>query len=771
MFRTYWKMILLTASAAPLAAAEFTPLPFPPGAQETRALGISDDGQTVVGSLQVGTLSRAFRWQVADPAITLLPDLAGGAVQNQALAISADGQTVAGQGTTALGAEAFIRAGNNPPQGLSDLPGGFDSSSAASLSGNGLVAVGTGHSLSGREAFRWTAADGLQPLGFLAEGVASEALAVSTDGHTVVGVSETFTTILGEAFRWTAAAGMVGLGDLPGGDNLSRATAVADQGTWVAGMSNSVSGNEAFRWSPGSGMQGLGDLPGGTFTSTAYDLSDDGSVVVGAAAHSDANTTAFLWSAATGMQPLADLLRDEFGLSEPLVGWDLLNVQAISADSRFLVGTGINPAGQLQAWRVEWGDTFVNAGAPSTEDLELGLGDHWTGHGALGGQVQIQAGATMIAAGGELTLGSELRTQAVQIAGRLIATRDRVRLLSASPVPVHGAILLHSQDEGLPGGATLQYDQLTLHGVIQAGQLIGQTLDLQGGTILGQSATNRTSITGRVSGQGFLDHVELLGELSPSGDQAADLLLGNVRYHQTTLELDVQAGPSGQAHDRLLHDGIAEMMGTVQIELRSVTPDQDPATRGEHAAILLISAKELRLTGDAQLAIHFEGLPIPPLDAQTMNSRVHAGQGLFRIAQRTDQQLSLINYRALTGDSNGDGRFSTDDLVHVLQINKYEDEIVANADWTEGDWNLDLEFDSGDFVEAFQAGTYESESAFAAIATVPEPASHALLLLTLPGVACFSRYTRRNSTGSARTSAGGWPFPARSRTANLEQLA
>jgi hypothetical protein len=58
------------------------------------------------------------------------------------------------------------------------------------------------------------------------------------------------------------------------------------------------------------------------------------------------------------------------------------------------------------------------------------------------------------------------------------------------------------------------------------------------------------------------------------------------------------------------------------------------------------------------------------------------------------------------GDANGDGRFDSSDLVHVLQAGQYEDRVPHNSTFNEGDWNGDGEFDSADLVTVFQAGTF-----------------------------------------------------------------
>jgi probable HAF family extracellular repeat protein len=214
----------------------------------------------------------------------------------------------------------------------------------------------------------------MRGLGFLPNGVASEAHDTSDNGAVVVGVSETFDAILGEAFRWTDGSGMIGLGDLPGGDSMSHANAVSSTGTTVVGVSSSEFGTEAFRWTSGNGIEGLGDLAGGTVHSVAYDVSASGNLVVGAGTTEDANTTAFMWTPDFGMRSLADVLISDYGLNSELAGWDLLAARSVSPDGRVIVGTGINPSGQIRGWFAEIDGVMALAG-DINGDGQLDVGD------------------------------------------------------------------------------------------------------------------------------------------------------------------------------------------------------------------------------------------------------------------------------------------------------------------------------------------------------------------------------------------------------------
>lgn len=96
-------------------------------------------------------------------------------------------------------------------------------------------------------------------------------------------------------------------------------------------------------------MIGLGDLLGGAFDSRAVDASADGAIVLGQGETANGNEV-FLWTAKHGQRSLQELLVNKFGLD--LTGWQLENPGSISPDGRYIVGSGTNPEGNVEAWLV-----------------------------------------------------------------------------------------------------------------------------------------------------------------------------------------------------------------------------------------------------------------------------------------------------------------------------------------------------------------------------------------------------------------------------------
>ena len=208
-------------------------------------------------------------------------------------------------------------------------------------SGDGNVVVGYSGSTPGSQAFRWTQATGMIGLGDLAGGTfLSEARGISADGATIVGYSDSGTG--GEAFRWAQATGMVGLGFLP--TNLSysfsAAYAASVDGTVIVGESTALDGQNPFRWTQATGMVDLGGGAG-----LALATSADGSVVAG-----QGGFGAFIWDATHGSRLLQNVLVTDYGLGNSLAGWSLQRVTGISADGSVMVGWGINPSGNYEAW-------------------------------------------------------------------------------------------------------------------------------------------------------------------------------------------------------------------------------------------------------------------------------------------------------------------------------------------------------------------------------------------------------------------------------------
>jgi len=352
-----------------------------------------------VAAALVGVLGFCCSDLRAAPSFTPLGDLSGGSFSSQADAVSADGNVVVGRSTSTLGQEAFRWVRGVGMSGLGDLSGGAFSSSAHDVSADGSVVVGTATGNTNQRAFRWTQATGLVPIDPPAAGD-SVGNAVSADGSVVVGSMNTSDGM--RAFRWTSGTGPVSLGAFTpsSGTASSFGHGVSADGSVVTGASTraNINENEAFRWTQALGMVGLGDLAGGSFNSSGVNVSPDGDTIVGTG-NSGGNTQAMRWTQADGMVPLGfydgtdfpssaraarddgflavgsagsgvfagldfaviydtpyglrdlkTVLTNEYGLGPQLMGWTLRNASDITPDGQTIVGQGINPSGNVEAF-------------------------------------------------------------------------------------------------------------------------------------------------------------------------------------------------------------------------------------------------------------------------------------------------------------------------------------------------------------------------------------------------------------------------------------
>jgi probable HAF family extracellular repeat protein len=320
----------------PAGTASFRGLGTLPGWLQSQAWGVSGDGKVVVGQLsRLGTDTVAFRWTATQGMLEL--GTLGGA-NSEAYAASGDGSAIVGRAKNTSGNYRPFRW--TPAGGMQDLP----SSPPQFVSGDATDVSADGNSVVGLFGFaeRWTLTGGLEELGnFSSRGI-------SSDGQVVVGNNA-------HAVSWTPTGGIQDLGTVDGTESTvpgtqSFADDASGNGSVVVGQSRDRDGFwKAFRWTAATGMRDIGTLGGPM--AAAYNVSDDGSVVVGRALTSgnSASDRAFRWTPQRGMQNLQQLLQNA-GVTS-VSGWILLGATGVSADGTVIVGEGINPAKQREAFR------------------------------------------------------------------------------------------------------------------------------------------------------------------------------------------------------------------------------------------------------------------------------------------------------------------------------------------------------------------------------------------------------------------------------------
>jgi probable HAF family extracellular repeat protein len=342
-----WVLLALIVPGSPALGAaplHFLGLGLPPGTDRCSLNTVSSDGSEMVLECSLGGSNpTSFRWDAAHGLQPL--DLPPDATECYQLSISGDGAIVAGTCDAPLptGSEAVRWDATNGAQILGTLPDKpfceAAGTSTATLSFDGSVVVGDCFTDAGvYEAFRWTATDGMQGLGILADTASSFAIAVSADGSVAVGESDSADFATTKAFRWDAVDGLQDLGSLQGLPNCFSST-VSGDGSHVAGACSDPDAGpeEAFRWDAANGMQGLGLPPDQTETYALHE-SEDGSIVIGGA-YSQTNRVyeAFRWDSGNGITVLA-----------VLPGLDSCEPSSVSRDGSRATGDCYDTAGLVQ---------------------------------------------------------------------------------------------------------------------------------------------------------------------------------------------------------------------------------------------------------------------------------------------------------------------------------------------------------------------------------------------------------------------------------------
>ena len=150
--------------------------------------------------------------------------------------------------------------------------------------------------------FYWTDLTGVQMIRPFLEQRCTYPLAISSDGSTIVGKSD------GQAFKFRVPYFFEEIPDL---DSL-----------YIE----------------------LGTLPGQK-TSQAKAVTADGSIIVG-----ESGAEAFIWTKEKGMQNLQEALICQYRLGKELKNWTIYLVNGISDDGLYLLGTGVNPKGEMQSF-------------------------------------------------------------------------------------------------------------------------------------------------------------------------------------------------------------------------------------------------------------------------------------------------------------------------------------------------------------------------------------------------------------------------------------
>ncbi len=337
--------LLLTSAAAVADIASFTQVPVIPGNDGSAALGVSANGQYIVGWVHVpGSGSQPFRWNRTVESSVQNLGASAGHILGDAVDISDDGNTVVGNWRyqnigTMEATHAFRWRQATGYQFMNAAPGhAFGHAMSASSNGGNVVGVSVTSNYGTRTGGRW--ASGSAIFTSTASGTLYD---ISASGAVAVGMSDDFSGT--HAVRWTAS-GLTDLGVLPG-KSASYGYGITRDGTKLVGMSGSwgapVGSGRAFMWTETGGMQDLGILAGASRT-TLTRINDAGTFGIGYANY-DTDTQSgpqvpVVWRAGAGF-----MRADQFiaGLGISPGSMSIYELTGISGDGTVVTGYGHTP--------------------------------------------------------------------------------------------------------------------------------------------------------------------------------------------------------------------------------------------------------------------------------------------------------------------------------------------------------------------------------------------------------------------------------------------
>ncbi len=323
--------------------------------------------------------------------------------------------------------------------------------------------------------------------------------------------------------------------------------------------------------------------------------------------------------------------------------------------------------------------------------------------GTLQGSFAAQAGSTILASSGVVTIGDAAASDGYFSDGLLLVKDNTVMLLDANEAVLGSRTVLG--DLGTSGavtadnGAVLEFGKnIEGFGTVNTPNNPFKPL-INNGSIAGNSALEPITLTGYVKGVGTLDHVVITGTDAP-GFSIATVSRGSVTY-DGTLEIELATG----GLDTINHTGTATLGGVLDLSLvGGFTPGLGDTFQ------FLTAANRLGTF------------------ASITGANLGGGLVFDVVYGATDVTLEVVN--ALVGDLDGDGFVGINDLNIVLG-NWNQNVPPANplAD-PSGDGFVGID-DLNTVLGNWNNGSPPSEAS----ANIPEPSIAITgLLLTLIGV-------------------------------------
>ncbi len=334
-------MLCAVSMSTVALAQEFVQIEPLDGDDWIRVRGISADGSVAAGTSYAGSWAngRAIMWTPETGTVALASDGNNSYVAD----MSADGTTIIG-GVSGLG--NAVRWVNGVMEVLPVQPGVSDFGVIA-VNGDGSVIVGEALYEGEFTAVKWTS-EGVSGFDGIKRGAYSFATAVSEDGNVITGLSEFDAA---EGFRWTAATGLEWLGFLPGGSWHSTIVSMSADGSVMGGQSHVSPDNFAAAiWSQSAGWTEIPSIiPSSSFANAIQSISGDGSIMVGYNTGSSPSAWAtIMYDQANGVRLLQDALEQDYDID--FGDWD------ISGNNPF--GTNVANVGVSSDGKTFYGSTY-----------------------------------------------------------------------------------------------------------------------------------------------------------------------------------------------------------------------------------------------------------------------------------------------------------------------------------------------------------------------------------------------------------------------------
>jgi len=335
-------------TSAGLAQPAFIPLGHLPGGDFSQATGVSHDGRYVSGNItSAGGDLLPVIWDGTTANLLTVPAGFHGAYVN---GISGDGRHAVALGLGAGGFQGIRWDASGTPTVLPTSPMTFSSFNTINYDGTAAGGFVNQSFMGGSEAVVWTAGGGLQNIGYVPGGSEASLTGVTGDGSRFVGYAH---DPVRRPVSWDSTNGFQFLSSAPGSSGAGIAIRIAADGSAIAGALEFAGMLHPVVWDGSGTAQGI-NLWSGYLAGEARGVTNGGSIVVGNWLEDEfadeLRSLAFIWDAAHGARPLQDVLVGDYGLD--LTGWTLNTVSHITPDGLTIVGAGLNPNGQLEAFKI-----------------------------------------------------------------------------------------------------------------------------------------------------------------------------------------------------------------------------------------------------------------------------------------------------------------------------------------------------------------------------------------------------------------------------------